>query len=377
MSTVWDEVRNDFPALEGTAYLNAAAASPIPRSVREAAQSFYRDMEQAGDRPWDLWVERQEKVREKVAAFIGADAGEIAFVPNTSTGMNLVVDLLADEGPVLSDELEFPTVTLPWIHRGTSVVFMPAVEGVLRLESFHAAQAPRAATLCISHVQFSNGCRSDLDDFAAIKAGRHFVVCGSQSTGAFPIDVKKSQIDAFVTAGHKWLCAGYGAGFAFVRREILDRKPPRAIGWMSGERPFDLDNRRTTLKKTFARSEMGCPSFAPIFALGAAIDYLNNLGPAAVAERVLALNMYLTSRLQHRDFEVLSPGGGHRSGETLVAVPDPGAACRALAERNVIVTEKPEGLRVATHFYNNERDIDACVEALIAYRSARSTASDS
>ena len=72
--------------------------------------------------------------------------------------------------------------------------------------------------------------------------------------------------------------------------------------------------------------------------------------------------MYLTSRLQRRDFEVLSPGGDHRSGETLVALPDPKAACRALAERNVFVTEKPEGLRVATHFYNNEHDIDACVE---------------
>ena len=125
-------------------------------------------------------------MRGSVAAFIGADAGEIAFVPNTSMGMNLIVDLLGDDGPVLSDELEFPTVTLPWIHRGIQVHFMPAVEGILHLDSFRSGQAPRAATLCLSHVQFANGCRQDLDAFSKLKGDRHFVVCGSQASGAFP-----------------------------------------------------------------------------------------------------------------------------------------------------------------------------------------------
>jgi len=371
MGSVWDDARQDFPALERQVYLNAAAASPIPRPVRAAVDGYYRELEEGGDREWDGWMEGRERVREKVAAFIGAEAGEIAFVPNTSTGINLIVDLLGGDGPVLSDELEFPTVTLPWIHRGIAVHFMPAVEGILHLDSFRAGQAPRAATLCLSHVQFSNGCRQDLDAFGELKGDRHFVVCGSQSLGAFPVDVRRSAIDAFATAGHKWLCAGYGAGFCYVRREILEKKPPFAIGWMSSERPYDFDNRRTEIKKTFARSELGCPPFAQIFALGAAIDYLTALGKAAIAERVLALNMYLTSRLERRDFEVLSPGGEHRSGQTLVTLNDPPRARRFLAERNIFVTEKPEGLRISTHFYNHERDVDTCVEALIAYRASR------
>ena len=371
MGSVWEEVRQDFPALEWQVYLNAASASPIPRPVRAAADGFYGEMEAGGDHDWETWMERRERVRARVADFVGAEAGEIAFVPNTSTGMNLIVDLLGDDGPVLSDELEFPTVTLPWLHRGIPVHFMPAVEGILHLDSFRAGQAPRAATLCLSHVQFSNGCRQDLDAFAKLKGDRYFVVCGSQALGAFPLDVKKTAIDAFVTSGHKWLCAGYGTGFCYVKREILEKKPPRAIGWISGERPYVFDNRHIEIKKTFARSEMGCPAFAQIFALGAAVDYLTGLGKAAIAERVLALNMYLTSRLQRRDFEVLSPGGDHRSGATLVAVSDPGQAARFLAERNISVTEKPEGLRIATHFYNDERDIDTCVEALIAYRASR------
>jgi selenocysteine lyase/cysteine desulfurase len=368
MATAWDEIRREFPGLEGKVYLNAAASSPIPRPVREATERFYRELEAEGDGPWDEWMARREDVRQRVARFVGAEADEIAFVSNTSSGINLIVDLLEGEGPVLSDELEFPTVTLPWIHRGVPVHFMPAVEGVLRIESFAASQAPRAATICLSHVQFSNGCRQDLDAFGGIKGDRRFVVCGSQSVGAFPLDVKKSRIDAMATCGAKWLCAGYGAGFVYVSRELLAARPPRAIGWMSVEDPYAFDNRQVQLKSSNARHELGCPSFAPIFALGAAVEFLDGIGIEAIAERVLSMNMYLTFRLGRAGFEVLSPGGDNRSGQTLVRVEDPARACAYLKGRGVHVTEKPEGIRIATHFYNLESDVDACVAALEAFR---------
>jgi selenocysteine lyase/cysteine desulfurase len=368
MATLWDDVRGDFPGLAGKIYLNAAATSLPPRPVREAVTAFYRELEEGGDRRWDAWLEKREAVRRKVARFVGAQADEIAFVPNTSTGINLIADLLEEDGPVLSDELEFPAVTLPWIHRGVLVRFVAAVEGVLRLESFGEGEAPRTATIAISHVQFSNGCRQDLDAFGRIKGQRHLVVSGSQSVGAFPVDVASSGIDALATAGHKWLGAGFGAGFCYVSRALLETRPPRAVGWMSGSDPFAFDNRHLSLLPSNARTEMGCPPFGPIFALGAAVDYLSGIGVEKVAERVLALNMYLTFRLSRESFQVLSPGGDHRSGETLVRLPDPPRAHAFLLERGVHVTAKPEGVRISTHFYNNEQDVDACVAALVACR---------
>jgi selenocysteine lyase/cysteine desulfurase len=368
VTTLWTEIRADFPGLAGKVYLNAAATSLTPRPVREAVTSFYRELELGGDRQWPVWLERRESIRRRVARFVGAEPDEIAFVPNTSTGMNLIADLLEGDGAVLSDELEFPAVTLPWIHRGVVVRFVPAVEGVLRLESFMEGEAPRCATIAISHVQFSNGCRQDLDEFGFIKGRRRFVVCGSQSVGAFPVDVKRSGIDALATAGHKWLCAGYGAGFCYVSRELIEARPPRAVGWLSGEDPFAFDNRRIRVLGSNARTELGCPPFATIFALGAAVDYIAGLGIDRIAERVLALNEYLTDRLEAESFEVLSPDGKYRSGETLVRVPDPSGANAFLADRGVQVTPKPEGLRISTHFYNDETDIDACVGALATWR---------
>lgn len=370
MDPLWSELREDFPAAKAQVYLNAAAASPTPRPVASAVAGFYRDLEQGGDRYWEDWLARVEEIRAKAAAFIGAEPDEVAFVPNTSTGINLIADLLAGQGPVLTDEMEFPTVTLPWIHRGVHVDFVPAIEGVVRIESFSPDYAPRATTIALSQVQFSNGCRQDLNAFGAIKANRQFVVCASQGLGAFPVDVKAARIDALASAGHKWMCAGYGAGLLYVSRALLERYPPRAIGWLSVQEPFAFDNRQVRLLPSNRRVEMGCPAFGPIFALGAAIDYLAAIGPAKIAERVLYLNELLTFRLERKNFAVLSPGGAYRSGQTLVAVDDPPRCVAFLRERNVFVTEKPEGVRISTHFYNSEDDVEAAVRALGEYKTA-------
>jgi selenocysteine lyase/cysteine desulfurase len=367
VSSEWEDVRADFPAVRRHVYLNSAAASPSPRPVREAVNAYYRALEDDGDAEWAVWLDEREEIRAHVARLVGAQPDEIAFVANTSTGINCIIDLIGQAGPVLTDELEFPTVTLPWIHRGIRVHFVPAVEGVVRLESFDAAHAPRSATIAVSHVQYSNGCRLDLTALGALKAGRFLVVSASQGLGAFPVDVQRSAIDGLACAGHKWLCAGYGAGFMYLRRELLARVP-RAVGWMSVDRPFELSNREYALVEAARRVELGSPAFAGIYALGAAVRYLTGLGLERIAERVLALNMYLTCRLEKEGFSVLSPGGEHRSGQTLCAVAQPAQATAFLRENGIMVTQKPEGVRISTHFFNNEEDIDACVRGLIEYR---------
>jgi len=360
----WDEIRRDFPALERHTYLNAAAAGPTPRPVREAVARYLRELEADGDLHWDDWLERQERARRRIAGFLNAEPGEIAFVANTSTGINLIVDLLGADGPVLSDELEFPTVTLPWIHRGSEVHLLPPRDGVVEPADFEAGHAPDAATIAVSHVQFSNGCRQDLDAFGAIKGERRFVVCASQSLGAFPVDVKASRIDALASAGHKWLCAGYGAGLLYLSRELLESRPAARIGWLSVEDPYDFDNRSFRVLSTARRVEVGCPAFAGVFALEAAVTYLEGVGLEAISARVLELNGLLTRELERHGLEVLSPGGAHRSGQTLVAVPDPDRATAGLAEQGILVTRKARGVRVATHFFNTPEEVERTAAAL-------------
>lgn len=366
--SMWDEVRRDFPVLERYAYLDAAAASPTSRPVGEAVARFYSDLSHFGDLPWNGWLEQREAIRERIARFIGATSDEIVFTSNTSSGVNLVVDHLADDGPLLTTDIEFPTVTLPWIHRGVPVHFLPAKDGRVLAADFAAGRAPDAATIAVSHVQFSNGYRLDLTAFGAIKQTRSLVVSASQSCGAFPIDVGRDRVDALAAGGHKWLCAGYGTGFAYIAKSILDRRPPLAVGWMSGRRPFDFDPRAIELLPSARRSELGCPAFAVIVALGAAVDYLAAIGIEVIEARILELTGYLRARLADERFDVLTPPGEPRSGSTLVALPNATQATRFLRSKRVIVSPKPRGVRVATHIYNSESDIDACVAAIRAWR---------
>jgi cysteine desulfurase/selenocysteine lyase len=367
MSRDWDDLRQDFPGTKERVYLNAAAGSITPRWVREAVSRYLLELEEGGDDHWDLWLAQMEVVRERVARFIGAQADEIAFVTNTSEGMNILADLVSHDGPILSDELEFPTVTLPFVHRGAQLQFIPAIEGELRLEMFDEVHAPRASTIAVSHVQFSNGYRLDLEALAELKGRRSLIVCGSQSLGAFEIDVNAMEIDGMACAGHKWLCAGYGAGFVYVSKELLTRAP-KGLGWRSVKDPFAFNNRAGVPVKAARRYEMGCPAFPGIFALGAAVSYLDGIGRDRIQSRVLQLNTVLTSAMRHEGFEVLSPSGSGRSGQTLIAMDDPGAVTEFLRGEGILVTQKHQGIRVSTHFYNNDDDIAKFVEALKKYR---------
>jgi cysteine desulfurase/selenocysteine lyase len=363
----WAETRSRFPVTERFAYLNSAAAGPVSVASQAAAAGYYEKMMRDGDVHWNRWLADREGVRQKIANFINAEPEEIALTNNTSQGMNVVVDALFEHGEVISSELEFPVTTLPWMHRRIPVHRLPAVDGEVRIEDIQGAMKHPTGVIALSHVQFSNGFRVDPRAVGEIKGNHAFVLNASQAAGAFEIDVKRMKIDALCTTGHKWLLSGYGSGFVYLSRELLDQSISHSLGWLSVEDPFAMRNDEFRPRHdAAARVELGCPHFAAIFSLGASLDLINEIGMNNIQARVLELNRYLTQRLTESGFEVLSPlrNEGSRSAETLVRVDQPHHVVRRLFQRGVIVTEKPEGVRVATHFFNHEDDVERLIEGL-------------
>lgn len=365
--TNWNNVRQLFPVTDHSTYLNTAAAGPLAESTRTAASLYYDQMMQDGDVHWDTWLEKREEVRGKVASFINAEPDEIGFTTNTSSGMNLIIDALENDGEVISNELEFPVTIIPWMHRKIPVHIVKAEHGIVRLEDILKTMNSRTAVLSLSYVQYSNGFRSELDELGESK-GRHWlVVNASQAAGVFQIDVKRMRIDALCATGHKWMLSGYGSGFVYISRELQSRSRPRAIGWLSVQNPYSGINNEVHMRhEVSARAELGCPHFAGIFALGASVELMQSIGLNAIEQRALELNRLLTSRLSEAGWEVLSPLSEEkfRSAETLVRATDQTELVQRLATERILVTEKPEGFRVATDFFNDESDIEKLIIAL-------------
>ena len=368
----WQKVREQFPVTANSVYLNTAAAGPLARTVAQAAVTYYEQMRDDGDLHWDEWLGLREQVRTKVAALINADPDEIGFTTNTSSGMNLIVDALQYYGEVISCDLEFPVTTIPWMHRRVPVHFVKSVNGIVRPEDVRDALPGSRGIISMSHVQFSNGFRSDLAALGEIKDRHFLVINASQSAGVFDIDVKRMKIDALCATGHKWLLSGYGSGFVYMRRDLQSATLPRGIGWLSVQDPYELQNNEVHVRRDVsARAELGCPHFAGIFAMGASVALMQSLGMKNIEARALELNRLLTDRLQEAGWRVLSPLSDEefRSAETLVATENPARVVAALDKKKIMVTEKPEGIRVSTDFFNNEDDIDQLIEGLADIRN--------
>lgn len=363
----WEEIRAQFPVTQSSVYLNTAAAGPLARTTAEAAKFYYEQMMNDGDVHWDEWLARREEMRAKVAAFINAEPCEIGFTINTSTGMNLIIDALEKHGEVISCDLEFPVTTIPWMHRRIPVHIVKSVDGVARPEDLEAAMNTRTGIVSLSYVQYSNGFRWDLEEVAGIKGRHALVVNASQAAGVFEIDVKRMKIDALCATGHKWMLSGYGSGFVYISKELLEASRPRSIGWLSVRDPYGDRNNEVHLRHDLsARAELGSPHFAGIFALGASIDMMQSIGIANIERRALDLNRTLTTRLNEIGWKVLSPltDEKFRSAETLVAAANPAEVVNQLAAEKIFVTQKPQGFRVATDFFNNEDDIDHLIRVI-------------
>lgn len=364
----WDLIREDFPAAKKLRYFAAASGSPIPRPVFEKAVAYYEEALEFGDYHWRANLARREEARKSIARMINAGPEEVEFIGSTSAGMNILAGMLASEGHVLASTLEFPSTTLPWLHASPGCIqwLKPDASGIVSVEDFRSRMGSGTKTILTSYVQFSNGFRQDLVELGAVKDGHYLIVNGTQAIGAFEVDVKAMRIDALCCNSYKWMMGGYGCGFIYVSKALLERMQAPSVGWFSVEDRNAHRNDQIRLLATAERFNLGSPPFPNIFALGAASEYLQGIGIRNIQDRVLDLNRYLTERLFENGLEILSPlvPERYRSAQTLVRLGDPEGTVNALTRQGIICTRKPEGMRIATHFFVSKEDIDQLIHAL-------------
>ena len=362
------ELRADIPALREATYLNFGAHGPSPRYVVDAAASFLADHEYgaATNDPYDVAFETYERLRERIASFVGADAEEIALTESTSDGIVRIASTVEFEpgDVVVRTDIEHPAGVLPWQRLEQDGVEVRVVEtngGRVDPDAF--ADAVSDATLaCFSALTWTHGTALPVRELAEIAAdaGAFTLVDAVQLPGQRPMDVTEWNVDAVAAAGHKWLLGPWGSGFLYVNRDSAAELRPRATGYRSVTSPAspEIEYRAGAM-----RFEVGSTSPAPHVGLVEAIEAIDDVGVETIEGRIEALTDRLKSGID--DERLLSPRE-FESGLVSVVVDDPGAAIDRLAERGIVVRSlpAPEAIRVSVHGVSTEAEIDAVVNEL-------------
>ncbi len=396
-------IKSDFPILSRTVhdkplvFLDSAASSQKPRSVLQAMDTYYETINANVHRAAYTLAEEatnaMEAARSKVAAFIGAtDANEVVFTKNATESINLIarswgVANLEPGDAILLTHLEHHANIVPWqqlaAERELEIRWIPLTADcqldLRNLDSLLDGVKIVSLTSMSNVVGTITPVRAIAD--AAHAAGAVVAVDACQSVPHLPTDVHQLGADFLSFSGHK-LLGPTGIGVLWARKELLAAMPPflggggmildvRLDGFVAAEAPHKF--------------EAGTPPIAEIIGLGAAIDYLNNLGMEAVRQHEMALTAFALEHLSNRFGDRISLYGPQsaelRGGAMSFAFDDihPHDLSQVLDQHGVCVRPghhcaKPlmrllgvgATARASWYVYNNEADITALGDALEA-----------
>ena len=312
----WNRIRTDFPILDQQVhghplvYFDSAASSQKPRQVIEALSRYYehdnanvhRGLHELSMRATDAF----EAARAKVARFIGAAREEeIIFTRGTTEGINLVAQTWAAQflkpgDAILLTGMEHHSNLVPWQlaakRCGAVLRHVPVLDdGTLDLEAFDRLLDAQVKLFACVHISNSLGTINPVRELVA-KAraqGAVTLVDGAQAVGHVPVDVQAIGCDFYAFSGHK-MCGPTGIGALYGRYALLEQMEPWHGG---GEMINSVSLETSTYKAPPARFEAGTPDIAGVIGLGAAIDYLEDLGVPAIQAHCETITRYAYGRL--------------------------------------------------------------------------------
>ena len=342
MMTSIETIRADFPILQRTvkdhplAYLDNAASSQKPLAVLQAMDDYYRHTNANVHRGVHTLSEEAtrlyEGARGRIGRFINAGSSkEIIFTRNATEAINLVayswgLDNLGPGDEVLITEMEHHANIVPWQlvcqRTGATLRYIPIyARGDLRLDLLDELLTER--TRLFAFVAMSN-VLGTINPTAQLVARAHTVgalalVDGAQSVPHMPVDVQALDCDFLVFSGHK-MCGPTGIGVLYGRRDLLEQMPP-FMGGGDMIREVHMDGSRwNSLPWKF---EAGTPAIAEAIGLGAAVDYLSELGMPWVREQEHALVNYAVEKLsQVEGLRIIGPDGDQRGGVVAFTLDD-------------------------------------------------------
>lgn len=320
------------------------------------------------------WDTRIKEVRHLAARLINAPPEQVAFIKNTSEGVSFAASGLnwRDGDNVVVNTLEFPANVFPWMNlarQGVETRMVEARDGRVTVDDIRAALDARTRVVAVSHIEFGNGFRTDLNAIGALCRERNvfLVVDAIQSLGHIPFDLTETPVDILTGAAYKWMMGPEGIGIFYCSPRMMDHLELYEIGCNSMADAGEYDTYAYTLAPDARRFECGTLNTPGIYGLGAAIELLLEAGAAVIEARLRLLSDTLIHGLQRKGYRILSPRGEQEWSGIITFVSDhyPVADLHStLRSRDIIGAKRFGGIRISPHFYNTEEEVLRVVEAL-------------
>ncbi len=397
-----ERVREEFPILRPhdgrrPVYLDSAATTQKPRAVIDRLREYYEttnaNVHRGVHRLSQRATQEYEAARANVARFVGAsDPGEIVFTRGTTEGINLVAQAWARPrlGPgdeILVSHMEHHSNIVPWQllrdQTGASLVVAPIDDqGDLILEELEGRLSKRTKIVAIAHASNALGTVNPVRRIQEMArgVGARVLVDGAQAVAHFPVSVRELGCDFYVASGHK-MFGPTGIGFLWARPELLDEMPP----WMGGgDMIRSVTFERTIYAPPPAKFEAGTPNIAGAIGLGAAVDWIRDLGIERIAradrellaygvellESVEGLRMIGMPRERSGVLSFVLDGvHPHDAGTILdhdgIAVRTGHHCAQPVMDRFGV----PATIRASVSVYNGRDDLDALVQGLAHVRA--------
>jgi len=361
------KMRGQFPVTNNKVFLNHAAESPLPKPVVEAVSKYANEFSNFGKTSIDC----NDGGKPYFAKLVGAKAGEIALIENTSVGINIAANVL-DYPPgskIVTTDLEYPSVVYPWLRRslGVKVHYVKNVHGRVLLDDMEKAVDDKTVAVAISHVEYVNGFRNDLRVLSEIvhEHGAYLIVDAIQSVGTMQVEVKRDDVDFLMAACYKWLLSPHGAAYLYVKDELIEKFEPPFVGWASVKQEmFDTadfyDIWNLNLSKTASRFEVGTPCTISFVGAAEAMKMLLHYGIENVRKRIMKLTDQLIEAVEDLGLKLQTPKEKQsRSGIVNFEMNRPQKLVEKLEKKGIVVSVRANGIRVSPHYYNTEEEIDA------------------